>query len=82
MKYLPVYNRYQLAEMLGGSPSTDALLLQLSWRQRDFNFVFFFFQFFMPLQLKTTAENYRFARCDCGKLVKRTLWFLLRFATH
>ena len=39
----------------------------------------FFFPFFMPLQLKTTAENYRFARCDCGKLVKRTLWFLLRF---
>ena len=54
MKYLPVYNRYQLAEMLGGSPSTDALLLQLSWRQRDFNFVFFFFSIFYA---PTTKDN-------------------------
>ena len=57
----------------------DSPLHELSWRQRDFNFVFFFFNFFMPLQLLTTAENYCFATCDCGKLVKRTLWFLLRF---
>ena len=59
----------------------QGLLLQLSWSlaPEGFQFCLLFFSIFMPPQLKTTAENYCFVICDCGKLVKRTSWFLLRF---
>ena len=76
-----VYNRYELAEMLGGSTSPDVGLAIAcsSLGARGISILSSFFQFFMPLQLLTAAENYCFAICDCGKLVKRTLWYLLRF---
>ena len=66
--------------MLGGSPSPDAgLAVAALLAPEGFQFCLLCLQFFKSLQLLTTAENYCFAICDCGKLVKRTLWYLLRF---